>query len=176
MFPCCHLHLAVNLCWTCQLSSLITNQATCFPANSPRSATEKDPSVCPSSPPPILSSLAPVTTRKHLEEMEESVELHLWSPPVSMGTSRHVSSSSWLSGHSMAQLSVMGCGRATEAPSRTVNNYGDVRATGRRAAHTAVTNTQGTVRRWRSVRSCFMISLPAMNYGCSYEPTEMGVM
>lgn len=108
--------------------------------------------------------------------MEESAELQLWSRPASKGMSRPVSSSSRSSGHRAARLSVMGCGRATEAPSWTVNNYGDVRATGRRAAHTAVTHTQGTVRRWRSVRSCFMTSLPTMNYGFSYEPAEMGVM
>ena len=29
-FPRCHLRLAVNLCWTCQLSSLITDRPTCF--------------------------------------------------------------------------------------------------------------------------------------------------
>lgn len=75
----------------------------------------------------------------------------------------------------MARLSVMGCGRATEAPARTVNNYRDVRAARRMAALTAVTRTQGTVRRWRSVRSRFMIPLPTMNYKFSYEPVEMDV-
>lgn len=75
------------------------------------------------------------------------------------------------------RLSVMGCGRATEAPGRTVNNYRDVRAAERWAALTAVTHARGTVGRWRAVRSCFLISLPAMNYGLSYEPVdEMGVM
>lgn len=90
--------------------------------------------------------------------------------------SRPVSSSSRLSGRSAARLRVMGCGRATEAPGRAVNNYGDVRAAERRAALTAVSHTQGTVRRWRSVRSGFMISLPTMNYGLSYEPMERGMM
>ncbi|CAB1431493.1 unnamed protein product [Pleuronectes platessa] len=36
-----------------------------------------------------------------------------------------VSSSSRSSGHSSARLSVMRCGKAAEAPGRTVNNYGD---------------------------------------------------
>lgn len=68
----------------------------------------------------------------------------------------------------------MGCGRATEALGPTVNNYVDVRAEERRAALTAVTHTQGTDRRWRSVSSCFRVSLPTMNYGLSYEPIEIG--
>ena len=101
------------------------------------------------------------------------MEMHPRSPPVSEGTSRPVSSSSRMSGHSVALLSVMGCGRATEALGRAVNNYSDVRAVAGRAALTAVTHTQGTVRRWRSVRSCFMISLPPMNYGLSQKPMEM---
>lgn len=132
--PLCHLYLVVNLCWTCQLSSLITDQPTCFPTNSTPSATERQPSICPSS---LLSSLASVRIRKHLEE---SVQLYWRPPPLSVGMSRLVSSSSRSSGHSVARLSVMGCGRATEAPSRTVNNYRDVRAAGRRAALTAVTH------------------------------------
>lgn len=57
-----------------------------------------------------------------------------------------------------------------------MNNYRDVRAMGRRAALTAVTHTLGTVGRWRSVRSCFMIPSPMMNYRLSYEPVEMEVM
>lgn len=104
------------------------------------------------------------------------LEPHPRSPPVSEGMSGPVSSSSWLSGRSAAWLSVMRCGRATEAPGRAVNNYGDVRAVERRVALPAVIQTQGTVRRWRSVRSCFLIPLPTMNYGLSYEPVERGVM
>lgn len=53
-----------------------------------------------------------------------------------------------------------------------MNNYGDVRAVERRAALTAVILTQGTVRRWRAVRSSFGISLPTINYELSYEPRE----
>lgn len=90
--------------------------------------------------------------------------------------SRPVSSSSRLSGRGAARLSVMGCGRATEAPGRTVNNYRDVRAMERSAALTAVIHTQGTFRGWRSVRSCFMISLLTINYGLSYEPVQIKVM
>lgn len=56
VFPRCHLRLAINLCWTCQLSSLITYRPTRFPANSPPSATERDPFACASSPPPSLLS------------------------------------------------------------------------------------------------------------------------
>lgn len=172
-FPHCHLRLAVNLRWTCQLSSLITDRPTCFPTNRPRVPRKDTP---PFSALLLLHSLSPVRIRKHLEEPEDFVELHRWSPPVSKGVSRLVSSSSWLSGHSAALLSVIGCGRATEAPSQTVNNYRDVRATWRRAALTAVTHTQGTVGRWRSVRSCFMILLPTMNYGLSYELKKISVM
>lgn len=76
----------------------------------------------------------------------------------------------------MARLDVMGCVRAREAPSRVANNYRDVRAVARRAALTAVTHSQGTVRRWRSVRSGFMIFLATMNYGLSLEPREIQVM
>ncbi len=71
VFPCCHLHLAVNLRWTCQLSSLITDRPTCFPANSPPSTGQREPSIRPST--PLVSSLAPVRIRKHLEEPEEFV-------------------------------------------------------------------------------------------------------
>lgn len=81
VFPRCHLHLAVNLRWTCQLSSLITDWPTCFPANSPPSATQREG-------PPFVPLLlpSPVRIRKHLEEPEELV----WAastvpPPVSEG-------------------------------------------------------------------------------------------
>lgn len=56
VFPRCHLRLAVNLRWTCQLSSLITDRPTCFSTNRPPSATERDLSVLPYSPPPLPSS------------------------------------------------------------------------------------------------------------------------
>lgn len=86
--------------------------------------------------------------------------------------SESVLSRSWLSGRGAACMSVMGCGRGTEAPGQTVNNYRDVGALKRGAALTAVTHTQGTVRRWRTVRSCFEILLLAINYGLSYESTD----
>lgn len=60
----------------------------------------------------------------------------------------------------MPRLIVIGCGRATEAPAQAVNNYSDVRAAARRTALTAVTHTRKTVRRWRSVRSCFTAFVP----------------
>lgn len=91
--------------------------------------------------------------------------------------SESVPSRSWLSGRGVACMSVMGCGRGTEAPGHTVNNYRDVGVLERGAALTAVTHTRGAVRRWRTVRSCFETLLLMINYGLRYESTtKMGQM
>lgn len=60
VFPRCHLRLAVNLRWTCQLSSLITHRPTSFPQTTPRVPRKETP---PFVTRPFLSSLAPVRIR-----------------------------------------------------------------------------------------------------------------
>lgn len=121
---------------------------------------------------PRPQSSAPVRITQHLEEPEEAEGAPSVVPSRDGGNARPASSSSRMSARGEARLSVMGCGRGTEALGRAVNNYRDVPATERGAALTAATHTQGTVRRWRSVRSAFMISLLTVNYGLSYESTE----
>lgn len=107
--------------------------------------------------------------------LETQRDQHL-CPPPSEEMSESVPSRSWLSGRGAACMSVMGCGRGTEAPGQTVNNYRDVGALERGAALTAVTHTRGTVRRWRTVR-LHIETLPlTINYGLSYESTETGQM
>lgn len=152
-FPHCHLRLAVNLHWT-SLLVFPHYQSTdlLFLLTAPRVLRKKTPLLVP----PLLPLL--------LSESE-----NIWKTPRSCihdfplcgweqtGPYRLPS---WMSRLSVARLSVMGCGRATEAPGRAVNNYRDVSAAVRRAALTAVTHSQGTVRRWRSVRSRSMILLP----------------
>lgn len=110
--------------------------------------------------------------RKALEELEDTARATSVAPPVLEEMSEPVPSPSWLSGRGAACMSVMGCGRGTEASGQTVNNYRDVGALERGAALTAVTHTRGTVRRWRTVRSCFDILLLVINYGWSYESTD----
>lgn len=111
--------------------------------------------------------------RKPLEELGDAARpTSLPPPPPSEEMSESVPSRSWLSGRGAACMSVMGCGRGTEAPGQTVNNYRDVGASERGAALTAVTHTWGTVRRRRTVRSGFETLLLTINYGLSYESTD----
>lgn len=120
--PCCHLLVTVNLCWTRQLSFLITDELTRL--STPWCSGKRA----------RLTSSVPVSVWQQVEESLEPLPGLCWRDcPQGL---RRVPSR--MSGHGVARLIVMGCGRATEAPGQAVNNYSDVRA----AALAAVTHTQ----------------------------------
>lgn len=135
--------LAVNLQWTCSLSSLVTDQQTCFSADNSPHVSQK-PEIPPLLLPPLLSQWEKLW-RSLRTQQEQHQWLSLPHPPVSEEMSEPVPSPSRLSGRGAACMSVMGCGRGTEASGQTVNNYRDVGALERGAALTAVTHTRGTV-------------------------------